>query len=292
MPKITLNQNQVKFSSGLQNAQTPYFGSSDLNNASGAVLPGGYIAPCYALGSTWELDGTSSGGFGGASFQYVILDIRSAAAAAGNNMMWSLPVSGTVTASGSSTSAIKTNIDTTSFTNATGVNGCLLSIFDTAKSIIVIRKILSTTNGALTAKVGTNTIFTIASATDSLVGNDVPGVNALSAIPTNGVPCQLILPNWVTLYDHGNLIYPSAGFALGTVTPGNYTIIQKSGVGQALMVGGGTAVVSGAPTAPSGVTDGILIGSATLQASTPGLALMASSTTVQLMPILITETCP
>jgi hypothetical protein len=133
-------------------------------------------------------------------------------------------------------------------------------------------------------------VFVIAQAPDSTIGNQTAPLDALSAVPTNGVPCHLILPNWVTIYDHGNLIYPSAGISLAVTTPGRYTVIQKSGVCQALMVGGGTAVVSGAPTAPSGVTDGILIGSATLQTTSPGLALMASSTTVQLMPMLLTHT--
>ncbi len=288
MPKITFNQNQIKTALAKQLARFPYFDSGELNNALNTIAPGGYTVPEYQLGATWELIGSANSGFSGARFQYVYLDPRSSNAAVGNNMMWSVPIAGTVTATGSTTSAIKTNIDTTTLTN--GCNGCLLSIFDTAKSIITIRRVISTSNGALTAKIGTNTIFTIAISPDSLVGNQTAPVDALSAIPTNGVPCQLIFPNWVTLYDHNLLTYQSAGIALGTVTANNYTIIQKSGYGQALMVGGGTATVSGGPTAPSGVTDGLLIGSATWAANSPGYALMASSTTVQLMPILISNT--
>lgn len=289
MPKITFHQNQIKTQLAKQLPRFPYFDSTELNNAiNGTLAPGGYMVPEYQYGATFELWGGANAAFAGARFQYVYVDPRSAALAVGNNVMFSLPIAGTVTASGSTTSAIKTNIDTTTLTG--GVKGTILSIFDTAKSIITMRQVIGSSNGAGTATIGTNTIFTIANAPDSLITNEGTPVDALTAIPTNGVPCQLIFPNWITLYDHNNLIYPSAGFALGTVTAGNPTLIQKSGFGQALMVGGGTAVVSGAPVAPSGVTDGLLIGSATWQASSPGLAQMASSTTVQLMPLLITNT--
>jgi len=288
MPKITLNVNEIKSALASQLARIPYFDSATLNVASNALAPGGFYAPQYTLGSTFTFIGGGNAAFAGSTFQYVKVDPRSAALAAGNNLMWAAPIAGTVTATGSTTSAIKTNIDTSTITG--GCNNCILSVFDAAKSIITMRRIISTTNGALTAQIGTNTIFTIAQAPDSLIGNQTAPLDAFSAVPTNGAACQLIFPNWVSVYDHTVLTNRSAGLALGTVTAGNFTLIQKKGYAQALMVGGGTAIVSNGPLAPSGVTDGILIGAAALGSTSPGVSMMASTTTVQLMPMLLDNT--
>ncbi len=180
-----------------------YYDSSQLNDTNPVIRPG----------QMWQ---DRHGNW----FKYVK---AGATLAPGQFVSFEAPTTGTVTAAGSTTLSVITNITTTAneagnylwMLDAVGVYSAGSTPFKQA-----MRKIVSST-------VGANATFTLGSSKDPSYGTNVATPNALPSVPTNGSACVVIRP--------ANVIVATAstapvGVALGEITSGKYTIIQIAGL--------------------------------------------------------------
>jgi hypothetical protein len=100
------------------------------------------------------------------------------------------------------------------------------------------------------------------SLTDSLIGNNQADPDVLASVPGNGTALCIIRPYQVIV---GTATILPVGVALGTVTSGNYTVIQKAGLAQVITVGSVTPTVVNQPAVPG--ASGTVVGSAAAAAN-------------------------
>lgn len=190
---------------------------------------------------------------------------------------------GTVSA-GTTTSLVKTNITTTldevmigSFLMINGKGG--------SAGTVVTKLIKSQVINAGGAKIGANTNFGI-SINDTRMGRGGADGDLLSFTPTTADDVHIIRPYSVDVAGAGG--YP-VGVALGTITSGNRTIIQISGLARVLTVGTTDALTDGgvAVTAAAGVVKGPTgAGLTAVEASTiVGISKTANALASRLLPI-------
>ena len=233
----------------------PWYDSQFVNVATPKMNPGEYW--CDDVNGNW--------------YQCVRAD---AALAAGQLVTRpAASLTGTYTAAGSTVSVINTNITTT-----LSEVGNFIYFTDTAAGggTPALRQIKA-------HAIGANTAFTVANIdfSNTSKGRD-PDV--LSVLPTtNGSAVNVIRPFSVIVCTAA--LVP-CGVALGTVTSGNFTIIQIAGLAQVLAVGTGTALAAGVPCIPSAA--GVVIGSAAANQFTAGVSLIPAALyagSSQLFPI-------
>lgn len=240
---------------------TPYIDMST------SVFTGVQQAIGASLGDVWWLGGTSVAS-GGNAFMFVR---ARAALSLGQLVTVQTPTTGTVTIPGSpvsTTAALTTNISNV----AAGVNGEVgnwLWVSATGATLPQLRRIKANT-AAATGN------FTVAQP-DYLRPNSPTDQDVFDTLPTNGDACAIIRPY--------NVIVNTAttvpiGVALGTVTSGNYTLIQVAGLAPILTDGTvNTAVGTPAVGIAGGLIGGFagtataLVGTAANQFSGAGLIL-------------------
>jgi hypothetical protein len=114
----------------------------------------------------------------------------------------------------------------------------------------------STSGFPLSRVILANTATTLTvSQTNSLIGNNQPDPNILPAVPGNNTPVSISRPFRVRVSTEA--LQP-VGVALGTVTSGNYTVIQLAGYTH-IITGAGADTVVGVPCI--GIAGGAVVGS-------------------------------
>ena len=207
----------------------PWYGSEYINSST----------PLVDLGAEWDLVGDIAAG-GGNSFMYVK---AAAGLSQGQLVTTATPTAGQV-AAGTTKKAITWN--SAAFTAGAEVGNLVYVANSTGSGGgFTVRKILANTTTVLTV-----------SLTDPNVASKPDDQNAFEEIPTTTDIAVVIRPNRVIVCT-ANLV--PIGVALGTVTSGNYTIIQTKGYAQILGVGSGTALAVNVPAIPSAA--GVAIGS-------------------------------
>lgn len=234
-----------------------------------------------STGDYWWLGGKQAAS-GGNAFMFVK---ATAGLALGQLVACADPTTGTITMPGSTTAAILTNIS-----NATaGVNGEVDNWFYgnvTAATLPQLRRIKANDASAT----GT---FTVAQK-DFLRPNSPTDQDVLDTVPTNADPCCIIRPWYMKVCTATTV---PIGVALGTVTSGNYTIVQIAGLAAVSANGSGVALVVNVPAVPTAAgqvagfagTATALTGTAADQFSGAGLILpqFATSAASLLIPAYV-----
>lgn len=249
----------------LENTQPawPWYSSSYINSTS---LPQG-----AALGQLWCLDGDLRIG-GGNWFMWVK---ATGALAVGSAVKWSVP--GTDTAA-AGTTATTLNLTTGGLTANAEIDNWVF---------------VAATGGSEFHRIKANTATTITvSLADPFAATKPNDPDVFVNVPVATNPVSIIRP-WQVVATGATTDQP-IGVALGTVSSGNYTIIQVAGLAMVLAVGSTTATVVGQPmipTATAGTLAGIAAAStgSAIQAitATPFIAKYATSAAAAVIPAYI-----
>ena len=261
----------------------PWFASPYID-MSASVFSGVAQAIGASIGDYWWLGGKQAAS-GANAFMFVKAP---AGLTVGQLVAAATPTTGTITVPGSpvtTTAAVTTNINN----SAAGVNGEVDNWFYgniTGATLPQLRRIKANT-AAATGN------FTLAQ-TDFMRPNNPTDQDVLDTAPTNADPCCIIRP-WYTQVCTASLV--PIGVALGTVTAGNFTIVQVAGLAAVSAVGSGVALVVGVPAVPgaAGVITGFagtataLVGTAASQFSGAGLILpqFATSAASLIIPCMV-----
>ena len=193
------------------------------------------------LGDVWTLGGWA-GSAAGNSFMFVKCTSAAEPLALGQLVTPATPTAGTITVPGvpvTSTAVVTTNIDnSTAGTNGEVDNWLFGNI--TAATLPQLRRIKANTS-AVTGN------FTV-SQMDWMRPNSPFDKDVLDTTPTNADPVTVIRP-WNVILNTDTTV--PIGVALGTVTAGNYTIIQVGGLAMISAIGTGTALVVNQPAVPA-----------------------------------------
>lgn len=179
-----------------------------------------------ALGDLWWNNGTQRA----CESNAFMLVKANANLTVGQIVAMDAPQSGTYTAAGSTAAVTKTNI-----TEAGAVNSEIdnfIAVIATGQSVPQIRRIKGNSTGA-------NATYTI-SLPDYLRPNLPNDLDTWTTTPTNGDALTIIRPFNVKVCTAS--LQP-IGVALGTVTSGNYTIIQVAGLAGVSAITGLTAML-------------------------------------------------
>jgi len=197
--------------------------------------------PLAPLGAFWELQGDLDVG-GGNAFIYVK---ATEALAAGEVVSWKVAASSTVTASGS---------DTRKIVYAAGS----LTVNAEVGNFLYIQNTTSNGGGSVLRRIRSNTATVITfGGADPNSPSGADDVDCLTLAATNGDVVSIIRPYQVQICTATTV---PIGIALGTVTSGNYTIIQVAGLALAKVDGDTTDVTINLPCAPG--AGGILFSNA------------------------------
>lgn len=194
-----------------------------------------------SLGDSWWNNGTQGAAEGNA-FMFVKAN---AGLTIGQLVAMDAPQTGTFTTAGSTASLSKTNI-----TEAGAVNSEIdnwLTVIATGQAVPQARRIKANTTGA-------NAIYTI-SQPDFLRPNSPNDLDVWTTTPTNGDQVAVVRPFQVKVCTAS--LQP-IGVALGTVTSGDFTIIQIAGLAGVSCVGNTLANVAMVPGSPGAA--GVLTG--------------------------------
>lgn len=237
----------------------PWYNAAAIDVAS---LPAG-----VQLGETFWVKGSPRSGAGNA-FMWVK---ATAGLTVGQLVAWAAP--GTDTAlTGSTTSVL--NLTTGNLTVNAEVDNFVF---------------VDATNKDL-RRIKANTASTITVAlTDPYVASNPKDADVFTAAPANTNPVVIIRP-WNVRVCTAAL--QPVGVALGTVTSGNYTVVQLAGVALVSAIGNGTALVSGVPAIPAN-SGQILGGGTTANLYAAGSAIVpqyAYAGAGQLIPCLVNFT--
>ena len=237
---------------GLSKSVTWYVGTPYLNMTA-AVWQTVAEGTGLSLGDVWTLGGWA-GAAAGNSFMYVT--VLGDTVALGTLVSPALPTLGTITVPGvpvTSTAAVTTNIsNATAGTNGEVDNWLFGNI--TGAALPQLRRIKANTSAATGN-------FTV-SQMDWMRPNSPNDADVLDTTPTNADPVCVIRPYNVIVCTATTV---PIGVALGTVTSGNYTIIQVGGLATLSAVGNVTALVVNQPAVPAAA--GQIAGSAAAAAN-------------------------
>ncbi len=237
-----VNIGQDPFATGMQDqgAWFPWYDSMYLNSSTALVTPGSRWNTNFAQG----VFGYVRAGAGLVTGQLVALDA---------------PATDTIISASSTTQVLTLNNG--GLTVGAEV-GNMVYIHDTSTSGFPLsRKILANTASTLTV-----------SLTTSITANNQADANVLPAVPANNTPVVITRPNRVRVC---TATLCPVGVALGTVTSGNYTIIQLAGYTH-IITGTGQDTVAGEPAVP-GAAGVVVGGTSTAFAYTPGVSIIALS---------------
>jgi hypothetical protein len=230
---------------GVGKQWTPYVGSPYINmtTAQFAAVSQNIGAK---LGDCWTLGGQAAA-LGGNSFMFV----RAAEALTLGQLVGSRPPTTTVddaagaastvitgagsAASPTTTTAIcTTNIDNTSFTVPIGVN-------EDVDNFIFVNSAAATTPQLrrIKANSSSSTSFYTVALPDRMRPNSATDADVFDSVPLNTELVSIIRPYHVVVNNSstfaGGVTTTPIGVALGTVTAGNYTIIQLTGLANVLI---------------------------------------------------------
>jgi hypothetical protein len=224
---------------------TPYFGTPYLNMTETqwrAVHQN--IGAC--LGDTWTLGGPGAA-LGGNTFMFVksnaTLGLGQLVAAraptfqvddAGGAASHAITGAGTAASPTTTTAIVTTDITISTWAVAPGVNGevdnwiWINSVAGNAAGVPQLRRIKANSSSA-------TAFFTVAQA-DYMRPNSSLDADVFDYIPLNNELCSIVRPYHVIQCTEA---LAPIGVALGTVTAGNYTIIQIAGLANVLVDGDG-----------------------------------------------------
>ena len=239
-------------------------------NTTGVYAPG--YGPRLALGSVWWDQQT------GNAYQYVK---AGAGLTVGQVVSLELPTAGTVTAAGSTTAELITNINTTNLGSLIGDYLWTLDAVGTSPSSFSqnLRVIKGHTTGAAA--------HIVVAKRSEITTLNTFDADVLPSVPANGSAAVIIRPYRVIVGTASNV---PVGICMGTVTSGNYTIIQVAGLAMVAAKGDGTALAAGSPciVGASGVILGATAGATPYMPGSSIIALAAtSSATVSLHPCYV-----
>ena len=254
---------------------TPYVGTPYVNMTAAQWLAT-HQAIGACLGDTWSLGGPASA-LGGNAFMFV----RANEALALGQLVAPRPPTNTVDDNGgaastvvtgagtavsptTTTAVVTTDIDNTSYPVPVGVNEdvdnwlYVASAAGIAAGVVQLRRIKANSSS-------TTSFYTVAQA-DFMRPNSHVDADVFDYTPLNTEPCSIIRPyhvvvnNSQTYLGGAPIITSPIGVALGTVTAGNYTIIQIRGLASVQSVGNAVALAPNIPCV--GSNDGVIIGTA------------------------------
>jgi len=229
---------------GIGKQWTPYVGTPYLDmtlaqyNAMGQTIG-------LKLGDTWTLGGQAPA-LGGNTFMLVKAQ---AALTIGQVVSLDTPTTGTVTAAGSTTARVITNINNAATVPVNGDVDNWIWVTATGATLPQLRRIKANTSSATAA-------YTVA-LPDYSRPNSATDADVFDLTLTNGNAVSIIRPYHVIVCTAS---LAPVGIALGTVTQYNYTIIQIGGLANVLVDADGVneGLVVGEPawTAAAGAIKG------------------------------------
>ena len=248
-----------------QLASFPWYDSSQVNDS----------VKRMELGLVWT-PSTPQGQSGWNKFMYVK---AAAGLTAGQLVARALPTTGVVVAAGSTVAATINTIAGLTLNSETGYwmyyeNGGS----SPGPTIVPIKGNTATSAGAATITNSQRDLNATLNQYDA---------DAFSAVLTNGTASTLYRPNSVIVNTATTV---PIGVALGTVTSGNYTVIQVAGLALVQATGNGQALVAGAPAV--GSASGVAIGLASPVYSTGSMVALFAYTSAgpELIPFHVNFT--
>lgn len=251
---------------GMGKQITPYVGTPYINmTAAQFAAVHQNIGAC--LGDTWTLGGGAPA-LGGNTFQFVravealaLGDVVTAAWPAGTvgaNAIFGDQDVITATVPGvpvTTTAAVTTDYNNVGIVAANGDIDNWIFVHATGATLPQLRRIKAHTVSA-TAN------YTVA-LRDFMRPSSPTDTDVFDTIATNTNPVVIIRPYNVMLNGLAGAATGTTpmGIALGTVTAGNYTIIQLAGLASVNAIGDGTALAANVQAVPSDANRGVIIGS-------------------------------
>ena len=226
---------------------TPYVGTPYINMTAAQWAAMGQSIGA-SLGDTWTLGGGSPA-LGGNTFQFV-----RASEALTIGQLVSVAVPETTTAHGVGTTAVVTTHYDTSLLAANAEVGNWIFVNTAAATSPQLRRIKANTAAVTSA-------YTVA-LPDYMRPSSPTDADAFDIVSVDNDPTCIIRPHHVIVCTE--LMTP-VGVALGTVTNGNYTIIQIRGLASVSAIGDTTATVVNVPAVPAAA--GQIAGSAAAAAN-------------------------
>jgi len=237
---------------GVQKQITHYFGSPYIDMTA-ATFAGVSAAIGASLGDIWWLGGDARAN-GGNAFMFVK---ATAGLTLGQLVAASATTTGTVTVPGSpatTTAQVTTNINNAATVAVNGDVDNWIWVTATGAALPQLRRIKGNSSSA-------TAYYTVAK-TDPLRPNSPTDKDVFDTLATNGDVCAIIRPYNVLVC---TATLTPIGVALGTVTSGNYTIVQVAGLACVTSVGNGNALVVNQPAIPT--AGGAIKGSAAAAAN-------------------------
>lgn len=260
---------------GVGKQWTPYVGTPYINMTAATWLAV-HQSIGANLGDTWTIGGGAPA-LGGNSFMFVrtgealtlgrLVTLRPPTTTvddAGGAAATVVTGAGSAASPTTTTAVVTTNIDNTSFAVPPGINGdvdnwlWVASVAGIAAGVPQLRRIKYNSSSA--------TSFYKVALPDYMRPNSATDADVFDYTPLNTEPCSIIRPydvvvNNSSTYAGAGITSTPTGVALGTVTAGNYTIIQIMGLANILADADGLneGIVQGQPG--WGAADGALKGS-------------------------------
>lgn len=237
---------------GISKQVTAYVGTPYIDMTS-AVFSGVSQAIGATVGDLWWLGGQAPA-MGGNAFVFAKATV---ALALGQLVSVALPTTGTATVPGAGTAAspltttasITTNINNAATVAVNADVDNWIFVNATGATLPQLRRIKYNSSSA--------TSFYKVALQDYLRPTSPTDADVFDTLATNADPLCIIRP-WNLIVNTATTV--PVGVALGTVTAGNYTVIQVAGLASVLGVGTGTALVANVPAV--GGAAGIMLGTA------------------------------
>jgi hypothetical protein len=237
---------------GVSKQITPYVGTPYVDMTA-AVFSGVSQAIGATVGDIWWLGGQAPA-MGGNAFVFAKATVG---LTLGQLVSVALPTTGTATVPGAGTAAspltttasITTNINNAATVAVNGDVDNWIFVNATGATLPQLRRIKYNSSSA--------TSFYKVSLPDYLRPTSPSDADVFDTVATNADPLCIIRP-WNLIVNTATTV--PVGVALGTVTAGNYTVIQVAGLASVLGVGTGTALVVNVPAV--GAAAGVMIGTA------------------------------
>jgi hypothetical protein len=256
---------------GISKSITPYVGTPYIDMTA-AVFSGVAQGIGATPGDVWWLGGQAPA-MGGNAFMFVKSKV---ALTLGQLVTYALPTTGSATVPGAGTAASPLTTTASITTNISNAGGGVAPYATVAVNADVDNWIFVNATGAtlpqlrrIKANSSSTTSFYKVALTDFLRPNNPTDADVFDTLATNADPLCIIRP-WDVIVNTASTA--PMGVALGSVTAGNFTIIQVAGLASVLTTGTGTAL---APNVPAvGSANGVAIGSAAANQFVGGSAIL------------------
>jgi hypothetical protein len=262
---------------GVSKQITPYVGTAYVDMTA-AVFSGVSQAIGATVGDLWWLGGQAPA-MGGNAFIFAKATVG---LTLGQLVSVALPTTGTATVPGAGTAAspltttasITTNINNAATVAINGDVDNWIYVNATGATLPQLRRIKYNSSSA--------TSFYKVALPDYLRPTTPNDADVLDTALTNADPLCIIRP-WNLIVNTATTV--PVGVALGTVTAGNYTIIQVAGMAAIQGVGNGTAIVANVPAV--GGAAGVILGTAAANLYVGASLILPQFASVAAGPLLI-----